>query len=150
MTNPSPLIVLTTDFSAESGRAYTPTVELCRKLDGRILLLHVVEATAITPHGAPLAPVQLPPDTSAMVHAAKTRMAEEVQKLGTSVHVQPLVVDGIDVARTVAEVARDKGASFIATSTHGRSGLRRLVLGSVAEALIRHASVPVICFPIAH
>jgi nucleotide-binding universal stress UspA family protein len=36
---------------------------------------------------------------------------------------------------------------LIALSSHGRSGFRRLVMGSVAEAVLRHARVPVLVFP---
>ncbi|MFO1053436.1 MAG: universal stress protein [Planctomycetota bacterium] len=147
MSRERPLILLTTDFSEEAGRAYGPVVDLAKRLSGHILLLHVVEAAPIAPHGAPLAPVQLTPDIASFVKAAKTHMANEVQKLGTVVHVEVAVVEGTDVATTVAQIARERNADYIAVSTHGRTGLRRLVLGSVAEAIVRHADVPVISFP---
>ena len=49
----------------------------------------------------------------------------------------------------IAEVAHDAGADLIAMATHGRSGLTRLVLGSVATNTVRHADVPVfLCRPV--
>ncbi len=141
------LIVLATDFSNEAGRAYGQVVAMARKPGAQILLVHVVESLPIAAHAAPLAPVQLPPDMTVLVKSAQLQMAQEVQKLGTSVHVQVACVPGVDVARTIVELAAERGASFIAISTHGRTGLRRLVLGSVAEAVVRHATVPVICYP---
>ncbi len=147
MSSKSPLILLTTDFSSEAGRAYAPVVDLAKRLDASILLAHVVESIGIAPHGAALAPVQIAPDVHSLVKAAQAQMAQEVQKLGTVVHVQVACVPGTDVARAIADLAKERGADYIAISTHGRSGLRRLVLGSVAEAIVRHASVPVISFP---
>jgi nucleotide-binding universal stress UspA family protein len=47
-------------------------------------------------------------------------------------------------AREILACARAAGAALIALSTHGRTGLRRVLLGSVAEAVIRHARVPVL------
>ena len=56
-------IVLTTDLSDESQRAFAPVGELAQKLGHDIVLLHVVEEVMARPHGAPLAPAQAPPDT---------------------------------------------------------------------------------------
>jgi nucleotide-binding universal stress UspA family protein len=44
----------------------------------------------------------------------------------------------------IVAAARDAGADLIAMSTHGRSGLGRLLFGSVAEQVLRHADVPVL------
>jgi nucleotide-binding universal stress UspA family protein len=47
----------------------------------------------------------------------------------------------------VVDYAQQNDVDLIAMSTHGRTGFRHLALGSVAEAIIRHATVPVITFP---
>ena len=142
-----PLILLTTDFSPDAARAYPKTVEMANRIGGRILLLHVVEATPIAPHGAPLAPAQVAPDTPQLVKDAEKQMAAEAPKLGSDVPVETLVTHAADVVDAIVRVAGDRGAAYIAISTHGRTGLRRLVLGSVAEAVVRHAKGPVVCFP---
>lgn len=49
-------------------------------------------------------------------------------------------------AETIAAIAQEKRADLIAMATHGRSGLGRLFFGSVAEAVLRHATVPVLLF----
>lgn len=141
------LILLTTDFSPDAARAYAPTVDLAKRLGGEVLLLHVVELTAIAPHGAPLAPAQTPPEAPQLIAAAEQRMQTEAGKLGSDVPVDTLVESGTDIVHAINKVAQDRGAAYIALSTHGRTGLRRLVLGSVAEAVVRHAHLPVICFP---
>ena len=57
------------------------------------------------------------------------------------------VIDAVDVAGTIVAEAQKCGASYVAMATHGRAGLRRLLLGSVAELVIRHSHVPVIIYP---
>ncbi len=55
-----------------------------------------------------------------------------------------LVVWGAPVQDTIVQVASQIGADLIAMSTHGRSGLARLVIGSVADNVAHHARVPVL------
>ncbi|MCA9721025.1 MAG: universal stress protein, partial [Gemmatimonadetes bacterium] len=49
--------------------------------------------------------------------------------------------------QAIAEYARTHEVDLIAMSSHGRTGFRHLVLGSVSEAVIRHADRPVLVFP---
>lgn len=142
-----PLIVLTTDFSEQAERAYAPTVDIAVRMGARILLLHVVEVAAVLPHGAPLAPAQFPPDTAADVDAARAKLAQAAAKLGDGVPVEALVEASDDIVDKITSVARERAAAMIAISTHGRRGLQRLMLGSIAEAVVRHATVPVLAFP---
>lgn len=58
--------------------------------------------------------------------------------------VSTLVVWGAPVQDTILEVARQLHADLIVMSTHGRSGLARLVIGSVADDVVRRAPVPVL------
>lgn len=58
--------------------------------------------------------------------------------------VSTLVVWGAPIQDTIIEVARQIQADLIAMSTHGRSGFARLVIGSVADDVVRHAPVPVL------
>ncbi len=57
--------------------------------------------------------------------------------------VETLLVEGVP-SETIVEHARRHGFDLIAMSTHGRSGLQRLVLGSVADHVVRHAHTPVL------
>ncbi len=52
--------------------------------------------------------------------------------------------EGKPAARVIAEAARRHGADLIAMTTHGRSGLQRLLIGSVAEGVLREATCPVL------
>lgn len=147
MTIDRPAILLTTDLSTEAARAYAPTVDLARRLGGRILFVHIVEVTAIAPHGAPLAPVQIPPDTTRAITVARDQLEVEAKKLGADVPVELVCEAAASAVDHIVRLAKERHAQLIAISTHGRRGLRRLMLGSVAEAIVRHATVPVLTFP---
>jgi len=139
------VIVLTTDLSEESKRAFAPTAKLARELGARIVLLHVVHELAALPHGAPLAPPVEPLDIGTELKQARGEIARLARTLGDNVTTE--VISGVDIADSIASFAEQAGARFIALSTHGRTGVRRLMMGSIAEAVMRRASTPVLSFP---
>lgn len=138
-------ILLTTDLSEEARRTF-PVARSLAKPGSRISLLYVVPDLAVTPHGAPFAP----PVASAGLGEHMEAAREELQRLCSELGgqgVEPHVVSGNDVAREVCRFASEHGCDLIVTSTHGRTGFRRMMLGSVAEGILRHSSVPVLCVP---
>jgi nucleotide-binding universal stress UspA family protein len=139
-------ILLTSDLSDESARAFEPVAQLAAASGARVTLLHVVDDVPIPPAGAPLAPPLHAPDLEATAAKAKEKLEEERHRLG-NVESTADVRISTDPARAIAEAATEHGADLIAISTHGRTGFRRLVLGSIAEGVVRHAHVPVLVFP---
>lgn len=140
-------ILLTTDLSDESLRAFAPAADLARANGAKLTLLHVVQDVHVAPHGAPLAPPVSAPDVGNLVDAARQRLEEQKALLGSGVEVDCAVSASPDIAERVAHYAQEHDCDLIALSTHGRTGFRRFVLGSVAESILRHAHVPVLCFP---
>ena len=140
-------IVLTTDLSEESKRAFDPTVDLARRLGIGVTLLHVVHDLQVAPHGAPLAPAVSSPELEQEMKEAKLKLGGMRDLLPKDLEIRTEVLVSTNVAGEVAAYAKKNDATFIAVSTHGRTGLRRLVLGSVAEAVLRCSTTPVICFP---
>jgi len=140
-------ILLTTDLSDESLRAFGPVETLARKLGARVTLLHVVPDMLAVPYGAPLAPPPSMPDLSEQVDAARERLAELRGKLATDLQVDVEVRSGERIAKVVNDYAETNDVDYIAMATHGRSGLRRMVMGSVAEAVLRQSVTPVILYP---
>ncbi len=57
------------------------------------------------------------------------------------------MIPAASIARAIAEYALEKGCSIIGLSTHGRTGFRRMVMGSIAEEVLRVARSPVLVFP---
>lgn len=139
-------ILLTTDFSEDSRRAYGPTAELAKALGARVTLLHVVNVLTQVPHGAMLAqPVPIG-DVDKEKAAAEKAMADELAHLG-GLECETACITSDSASHGTVEYAQQHDVDLIALSSHGRSGLRRLVMGSVAELVLRHATVPVLCYP---
>ena len=140
-------ILLTTDFSDEARRAYGPVASLATDQRARLTLLHVVQLLATVPYEAmvygavPVTPAI--PD----VDGVRKALEKERAQLPRELEVETEVVTADNVSRGVVQVARERGVDLIALSTHGRSGLRRVLLGSVAEEILRRAHVPVLFFP---
>lgn len=140
-------ILVTTDLSPEALRACAPAAELARMAGARITLLHVVESAGGTPHGAPFAPEIAAPDAEDRLRDVRPHLQEQAAAFANDVTVSLDAVVSGDVAGEIAEYAKRNGVGLIALSTHGRTGFRHLALGSVAEAVVRRSSVPVLVFP---
>jgi nucleotide-binding universal stress UspA family protein len=68
----------------------------------------------------------------------------ETKMKGKGLDVTHRVTLGMDAAEEIIEAGKQAGADLIIMATHGRSGLRRWALGSVAERVLRHAEVPIL------
>ena len=147
MTKDHPVVRRTADFSPAAAQACGPCVACAQRLGARIVLAHVVEVAVVAPHGAPLAPAQLPPDTTRVVERARADIEEAATALGPDIVVETALEVSADVPDAILRMAKEHKADLIALSTHGRTGLRRLVLGSVAETVVRRAPLPVLTFP---
>lgn len=116
-------------------------LEIAGPLDMAVRLLHVVEP--IRPMVVEGAPNVIVDDALGREREAEEYLARIAAELrGRGVNAAWEVRRGDAVAAILA-AARSSGADLIAMSTHGRSGLGRLLFGSVAEQVLRHADVPV-------
>lgn len=75
---------------------------------------------------------------------ALAQAAEKVRQSGTAVETMLLEMKGERIASVITGESRQWPADLIVIGTHGRSGLNRLLMGSVAEGVVRSASVPVL------
>ncbi len=82
-------------------------------------------------------------DIDELLADARAYLGQVAQRLGPHVAAHPLARVG-EAGREIVAAARECGADLIAMSTHGRSGLGRLVLGSVADQVVRTAGLPVL------
>ena len=140
-------ILLTTDLSEEAERPYEAIAELAGQTGARVGLLHVVVDVPVAPHGAPLAPPVHAPDLPAKVEKARDVVAEHAGRFDQGIEVSGDVITAADVPEAIADYADEHDFDLIALSSHGRSGFRRMVMGSVAETVLRHARKPVLVFP---
>ena len=148
MKPPFKHILLTTDLSDDSLRAFESVAALARAAGGRVTLLCVVQDVILPPATADALAMPL---HAPEVEPKRSAAAERLCKLA-EVHLPGLEVDchavvGGTPEEEICSVARERGCDLIAMSTHGRSGFQRLVLGSVAEGVLRHSDVPVLFYP---
>lgn len=141
-------ILVGTDLSLEAKSRIPAVVDLARSLDARITLLHVVESFEAIPHGSPLAPPLGPTENVKAMDLARAQLEERRAAFGSGVVVDVELVVGGDAAEEITAYAEANDVDLIAVTTHGRTGFRRLALGSVAEAVIRHSRVPVLVLPL--
>ena len=136
-------IVVAIDFSEHSRRALVEAIGLAKKFDAELHLIHCFQ---IYPIGA-AAPydVMLPPDLGRTIEeAARGQLSEwrseaSAQKVRAQMHLSANVA-----AEGIAELAKALGADLIVMGTRGLSGLKHVLLGSVAERTIRLAPCPVL------
>lgn len=141
-------ILLTTDLSEGSRTAYGAVAELARALGARVTLLHVfVDLIVPPPSGVPIAVPLHAPETRERLEEARRQLAAEADAGLAGIEHEARTAAAADVAGEIVRQAREGGFDLIALATHGRSGFRRMVLGSVAEAVLRRADVPVLVVP---
>ena len=144
-------IVVPHDFSDFAEAALDVGLELANALGADLHLLHVLQPPAYA-YGSELysgGPIHnLNEDRLALARETKRRLedvAERRSSAGRTIHTH--VVDGTRVADTIDHEAARLVADLIVMGTHGRTGLAHLLLGSVAEATLRHAPCPVLTVP---
>lgn len=141
-------ILVATDLSPEAMSCVPSVADLARSLNARITLLHVVESFEAIPHGSPLAPPLGPAASGEEVAAARAKLEERRTSYGSDLTIDVGLVAGGEAAKEITAYADQNDVDLIAMTTHGRTGFRRMVLGSVAEAVIRHSPVPVLVLPL--
>lgn len=139
-------ILVTTDLTDEAARAYDPVLELAQRYGARVTLLHVVDELLVTPHGAPFAPPMSTPDLATLLRDAEEHLSKEAARAPEGVEVATVALSGGNPSKAVVEYATSNDVDLIALSTHGRSGFRRMALGSVAEEILRRSPLPILSF----
>ena len=120
-------ILLPTDFSAAADAAALVATAMALETGARLHVVHVV-------------PVATDPSLGS------EQLTRVGRKIGKEVTVETALLSG-RAAREIAGYARDKGIDLIVMSTHGRTGVSRALLGSVAEAVVRLSPCLVLTVP---
>ncbi|MFO0958057.1 MAG: universal stress protein [Isosphaeraceae bacterium] len=130
-------ILYPTDFSACSEAAIPMARALAREQGAKLVLLHIAPIEII-PDGAYVVPMDLDAYREAL-DELRRRLEGPDMKLAIETDIR----QG-DAADEILKAADAWRSDLIVMGTHGRTGLGRLVLGSVAEAVMRHANCPVL------
>lgn len=139
--NGTSVVLLPTDGSKTAQAAARFAVDIASCERRRIVVLGVAEK-AVYDHMEDEA-------VTAAIHAYMSEVvAEEVERVRQAgVEAEGLVVDAERVEDAILDAARETGADVIVMGTHGRTGLARAVIGSVADRVLRRSPVPVVLVP---
>jgi len=128
------------DFSKGSELALDYAIKMARQEKARLALLHVVPTAMVYPSGGTRFDVY-----GLLERDARQSLARLMQRKKLSPGaVQTIVTRGANPAELIARQAKKLRASMIIMGSHGRTGLQRLLLGSIAERTLRLAACPVL------
>jgi nucleotide-binding universal stress UspA family protein len=138
---PLQTILHPTDFSEHSDYAFRLACSLARDYGARLLVLHVMEWPSLSYAGVMTAPPAPPP--SAEQRQAVQEHLRRIRPPDASIRVEHHFEEG-EPAATILQVAQKNECDLIVMGSHGRTGLNRLLMGSVAEQIVRRAPCPVL------
>lgn len=132
-------ILFPTDFSHTGDAAMAFATSLAKDTGGRMIVVHVQEAPLAYGGGEMYYGIPEPSTDELMA------MLNKVKPTDPSVPVEYRLVTG-DPSDAVVRLAEDDAVDLIVLGSHGRTGLTRLLMGSVAEAIVRKAHCPVLVY----
>ncbi len=139
-------IIVGTDFSTQADSAVKHSIAIARHVGADVVLMHALSMPApdyVMPY-----PVSTPSiyveQVEAIVKEARDKLDEMRERLiGQGVDVSHVFVNDI-ADRGIVAVAKETNADLVLVGSHGRTGISRFLLGSVAEKVVRHAECDVL------
>ncbi|HEX9663691.1 MAG TPA: universal stress protein [Candidatus Binatia bacterium] len=128
------------DFSRGSDKAFDHAMKLARERKAKLIALHVVPAELIYPPTGGRFDFYGLMERDARANFRKLLKRKRLQPKDCEL----VLARGTDFAEIIARQAKRLRASMIVMGSHGRTGLSRLLLGSVAERALRYAECPVL------
>jgi len=138
-------ILVPTDFSECGNYALSYAASLARSFNASIICVHVIEPIVPTvgysgmTEPLPIADISEQLEDSAERELPKLAECEDCAGLD----IEEVIVHG-EAASEIVRVAKERKVDLIVVSSHGRTGLGRILFGSTAEAVVRHALCPVL------
>lgn len=130
-----------TDFSPRSDQAFQLACSLARDYGAKLILLHIIERSPIIHSGVMMAaPATQSPDDERLAVLAEL---QQLQPCVPDVNIDRQLFEG-EPSGAIIKLAQETAADLIVMGTHGRTGLGRLLMGSVAEKVLRGAPCPVL------
>jgi len=137
-------ILCPTDFSEPACRAIKAAGELAERDSAELILLHVVGAIPALDSPTGMVGFDVAAYQKELTDSAERSLQERLdQHIPETVNASTLVVHG-EAAHEINRVAKEEDVDLIVLSTHGETGWRHRIFGSVPEKVIRHATCPVL------
>lgn len=137
-------ILLPVDGSATSLMAVDKALGLARAFKSTVTLIYVIDPYAFSGVGADFAYGQAQYLEAAMAEANEALTVATQMFKAAGVTVSSSIIEGHAIYRGILETASSVGADLIVMGSHGRRGLEKLVLGSVAAQVLAHAHLPIL------
>jgi nucleotide-binding universal stress UspA family protein len=136
-------ILWPTDFSPLAVKAADYVRGFCEHFGAQVHVVHVCDSpvSLSIDFAGPFETMSLQKEVIASARAQLQKLSEEVFHADKGIHLEVLVGSPWG---EVCEYARSQGVDLIILATHGRTGLEHIVMGSVAERIVQHASCPVL------
>jgi nucleotide-binding universal stress UspA family protein len=130
-------ILLATDGSAEAELAATTAADLAKSTESELHLIHVGELRPTFLAQTEVEPAQLEREAQQLLEEQVRR----VEEIGSPVKEAHLRLGRAD--EEIVDLAQSIGAGLIVMGSRGRGRIRRALMGSVSESVVRHAHCPV-------
>jgi nucleotide-binding universal stress UspA family protein len=132
-------ILVCTDFSEHADVAMGQAIDLARQVGARVTLLHAFSPMPfLGPDGSGVALIG---DVLSAAEEALEKRCEKIEAMG--VKVEKRLLEG-PAPEALLRATRELGCDLAVLGTHGRTGIKRAILGSVAERVVREAGCPVL------
>lgn len=137
-------VLFATDFSEHAEKALAHALWYAREFGAELHMLHALVLHGADPANPDLAFPDLEGAGEQIREWARARMREVSERIDDEVPVVRATRRGIAPAPAILEYAREEDVDLVVMATHGRRGIRRLLMGSVAEEVVRTAARPVL------
>jgi nucleotide-binding universal stress UspA family protein len=128
-------ILACVDFSEHSTRALAEVGEYARANGSKVTLIYISDPQAFIP---PQTILESPSETDETAHRGELAKLRDQHLAGTEVEIAVLADHA--PAKAICEYAEKHGVDLIVVGSHGRGGMERWLIGSVAERVVRHAT----------
>ncbi len=133
-------ILCTTDLTDYSNQSISYGISIAKLFDARLYICHVAEDPYMTSMHGPKS-IDVIDDQKKIMDKVRRQMEEFMGD--TDVRWEPVIATG-HAPDTIAEIARDKGINMVIIATHDQAGIKRFLLGSVTESLMRMVNTPLL------
>jgi nucleotide-binding universal stress UspA family protein len=141
-TTKNKTILVPLDFSEASDNALDYAIDIAKKLDARIVVMHAFEIPLVGfPDGVLAATAEI---ASRILNSAQGALDDAIAKRKDTGVPMTSLLRQADPREAITGAAKELGAELVIMGTHGRRGLARALIGSVAEGVVRTSSVPVL------
>jgi nucleotide-binding universal stress UspA family protein len=130
-------ILFPSDFSSKGDEAFDYAAAMAQQNGAKLLVVHVEESPVVYGEGTFYYGIPEPNEE------ALREMLADLKPHEDGIPCERFLLQGSPAERIV-EFAKEKGVDLIVMSSHGRTGLGRLLIGSVAESVVRRAECPVL------